>query len=135
MTTKGAGARVRGECKDGHVTERMAPAGRITWSGECSEEGCELPVKCKRIPGAAAKEIKESEPDTGSRVTKVSGYARSKRARVQHRGLKKGTDGGDAPNPETVGTTISEPGFQPVPKPRSTGDGESGTWGFFPGIH
>lgn len=42
--------RVRGTCKAGHTTEARSDPGRVTWEGTCSTEGCELPVKARRMP-------------------------------------------------------------------------------------
>lgn len=42
--------RVRATCPDGHVTEATSDPGRVTWEGTCSTEGCEHPVKGRRVP-------------------------------------------------------------------------------------
>jgi hypothetical protein len=52
--------RVRGTCKDGHLTETVSAPGRVTWHGACATEGCENTVYAKRVP----KDVRPpDEPD------------------------------------------------------------------------
>ena len=68
------GPKVRGTCNAGHVTERYADAGRVTWAGPCAKDGCDLTVRARRVPAsrsAAAKDDPTPEPadDNGRSVT------------------------------------------------------------------
>jgi hypothetical protein len=45
------GVLVRGSCAAGHVTETNAAGRRVTWEGTCATDGCDLPVKARRVPG------------------------------------------------------------------------------------
>src|SRR6185437_12121294 len=62
----GASVRVRGTCGEGHVTEATSAPGRVTWEGQCSHEGCDLPVKARRMPGRAAAPPADSGPPRSS---------------------------------------------------------------------
>jgi hypothetical protein len=70
------GVRVRGECPAGHVTETVAPRGRVTWHGECSADGCDEKVLAKRIPRTKAPETPaaDSNGDSQYPFVKVSSY-------------------------------------------------------------
>jgi hypothetical protein len=132
-----SGARVRGTCKAGHVTERLAEADRLTWTGPCSNDGCDLNVRCKRVSTVETSDDKEKPK---SRVRRVESYERpSKRARVAGKrtgaGEPPGVDdnGGDGTGkgPEGAGpATTQEPGFEHVDT-RGPDDDDAG--GIFPG--
>src|SRR6185437_2378752 len=62
----GASVRVRGTCREGHVTEATSAPGRVTWEGSCSHEGCDLPVKARRMPGRVAAPVDSGTPGQGS---------------------------------------------------------------------
>jgi hypothetical protein len=135
-----SGARVRGTCKAGHVTERLAGADRITWTGPCSNDGCDLNVRCKRVSTAESSDDKEK---TKSRVRRVESYERpSKRARVADKRVgtdEPGVDGrdpdehdyepGDGSPKEGSGAT-QEPGFEHVD---ARGPDDDDADGIFPG--
>lgn len=70
--------KVRGTCKQGHVTEAVAAPGRVTWQGKCADSGCDLSVNCRRVPkdragdGATAKDANDPY-----RVIRVDSYGRN----------------------------------------------------------
>ena len=113
---------MRGTCKNGHVTEREAAPGRVTWSGKCEEPGCELEVRAKRIPTTEESKKKDETPSRGSRVVKVDGYESSERAGVVDAG-RDGHDGTGGARPASVDDAggSHEPAFaRPA---RGAGDG------------
>lgn len=131
---------MRGTCKAGHVTERLAEADRVTWVGPCSNDGCDLNVRCKRVSTAESSDDKEKSK---SRVRRVESYERpSKRAGVADtRGGKVEPPGVDEPRaddgpaggkaPEGAGPpTAQEPGFEHVDARGPDDDDERG---IFPG--
>lgn len=134
MARKGAGARVRGECKDGHVTETTAAPNRVTWTGTCSQEGCELPVTCHRIKSTETKKNDAGGDKSKARVRRVKGYVRpSDGARVgssERRGDAGAGDDGTPAAPREGGEP--EPGFDEGKRPDIVD--ESDDWGIFPGF-
>jgi hypothetical protein len=110
--SKKPGAKVRGTCKNGHVTETTAEPTRLTWKGPCSHEGCDLEVIAKRIKTTeAAKEPTGKKP--ASRVRKVSGYDNGKRTKLD--GAGAGKPAKSAPEPD--GGKEPEPTFSQLPEP------------------
>lgn len=65
---------VRGICTAGHVVERRAHRGRLTWTGPCPAEGCGLPVVARRTAAAlAALRARHVGPPPDPGQTGVSG--------------------------------------------------------------
>lgn len=133
VTTKKPGAKVRGECADGHTTETTAAPGRITWRGQCSDPGCELEVKCTRIPSTEGDGKKDESGAPTSRVRRIKGYVGSSSdARMEERPpagdrAKDGPAGGEPPAPE-------QPGFERKPVAVGPDDDDDDQYSFFPGI-
>ena len=121
--TKAAGVRVRGSCKNGHITETVADRGRVTAQVVCSHDGCEQKVNCRRIPKDATPPPPPASDGT-TRVVRIADYdATSSGA--------QGDDGGFAvvpvtdpePDPEPGGGPGADPGSAPPADPLAD-DGE-----------
>jgi hypothetical protein len=132
MTRKESGAKVRGTCKDGHVTEVVAGPRRITATVPCSFEGCERTVRCKRIPASESGEPseKKEEPASkrGPKVTRVSGYERSGGGDAGM-GNKGASDASSGKSGTGSGPTETVPSFAKRERPD---DGQDDDGGIFP---
>lgn len=75
-TGKASGIKVRGSCRNGHVTEATSNPGRLTWEGPCSHEGCDLNLRAKRIPRDEVPAPLPAGADAGSttRVVRITDY-------------------------------------------------------------
>lgn len=76
-TAKSPSLQVRGSCAVGHVTEVTADKGRTTWQGPCAHDGCDLPVKARRIPRdrVPAAPPPAAAGDGSTRVVRIADYA------------------------------------------------------------
>lgn len=96
----------RGTCKNGHVVEANSDPGRVTWKGQCPEDGCDdTAVFARRASGAhstparavpAAHPDGEDPPKPAAKKTAAKKTASGKTVRVED-----WSDPNDDPRPAT----------------------------------
>jgi hypothetical protein len=95
--------RVRGTCTADHTTEATSAAGRVTQTGPCGHEGCELQVLRRRAPQDAPA---ATAPATKTTEDAGDGLHRVREAKIRDRTARKR---GAAPAQPAAGAPAGAP--------------------------